>query len=83
MNHKRPSIKKETRAAVIKDCDAIIRISAVLAVLGTVLYWGLLETLFPIAANGPDRMELGAFLMAFGLLGIVAAGAVRSIAEDG
>ena len=83
MNHKGPPIKKETKATVMKDCDAIIRISAVLAVFGTALYWGLVETLFPIAASWTDWTELGAFLMAFGLFGVVAAGVVRRIAEDG
>ncbi len=57
MKHKGPPIKKETKATITKDCDAIIGISAVLAVLGTVLYWGLVETLFPIAANWPDGTD--------------------------
>jgi hypothetical protein len=81
MNNKRPPAKKSSRDSVVKDCDAILRISVVLAVLGAVLYWGLLDTLAPTFAQAIDGSGIGGFLMAFGLLGAVAAAAIRSVAE--
>ena len=34
MNNKRPPAKKISRDAVVKDCDAILRMSVIFAVLG-------------------------------------------------
>ena len=73
MNNKRPPAKKISRDAVVKDCDAILRMSVIFAVLGAALYWGLLDTLAPSFAQAIDGSEIGGFLMAFGLLGAVAA----------
>jgi hypothetical protein len=82
MNDKRPPAKKISRDAVVKDCDAILRMSAVFAVLGTALYWGWLDTLAPSFAQAIDGAEIGGFLMAFGLLGAVAAAALRTVAAN-
>ena len=51
--------------------------------LGAALYWGLLDTLTPSFAQAIDASEIGGFLMAFGLLGAVAAAALRAVAADG
>src|ERR1700693_5730148 len=48
MNNKRPPAKKISRDAVVKDCDAILSMSVIFAVLGAALYWGLLDTLAPV-----------------------------------
>ena len=82
MNKKRPSAKKISTDAVVKDCDAILRISVIVAVLGAALYWGLLDALAPSFAQAIDGSEIGGFLMAFGLLGAVAAAALRTVAAD-
>ena len=82
MNNKRPPAKKTSRDAVVKDCDAILSMSVTLAVLGAVLYWGLLDTLAPSFSQAIDGVEIGGFLMAFGLLGAVAAAALRTVADN-
>ncbi|MGA7815953.1 hypothetical protein [Caballeronia sp.] len=82
MNKKRPPAKEISRDAVVKECDAILRISVIVAVLGTALYWGLLDALAPSFAQAVDGFEIGGFLMAFGLLGAVAAAALRTVAAD-
>jgi hypothetical protein len=82
MNKKRPPAKKISRDAVVKDCDAILRMSVIFAVLGAALYWGLLDTLAPSFAQAIDGSEIGGFLMAFGLLGAVAAAALRTVAAN-
>jgi hypothetical protein len=83
MNNKRPPPKKISRDAVVRDCDAILRMSVVFAVLGAALYWGLLDTLAPSFAQLIDATGLGGCLMAFGLLGAVAAAALRTLAANG
>ena len=83
MNNKRPPAKKTSRDTVVKDCDVILRMSVIFAVLGAALYWGLLDTLTPSFAQAIDASEIGGFLMAFGLLGAVAAAALRAVAADG
>lgn len=61
----------------------IITTSVVLTLLGATLFWGVIDLFSEAVSLALDATQLGGFLMAFGIFGILAGSAARSVADGG